>query len=140
MRIYNPILAVVAITLISCTDNPERYIEHIEGYWQIERVEKHKALIMAYTSTGAIDYFKINADGSGFRKKVTPTMEGTLLVSDHSVMFNYRIENDSLNIYYNEDANTFKETIKRATETELVITNSRGFKYTYVPYKSEPEQ
>lgn len=137
---YKAILVIVLTTCICCTDNPEQYIGHIEGYWQIQRVEQNNKLLREYTSNTIIDYFKMNNDGSGFRKKVTPNLEGSFNVSGHSANFKYRIERDSLNIYYDEDPVNFKETIKRATANELIITNARGFRYIYLPYSLSKAQ
>ena len=128
------ILLPLFIILNGCSGNPEQFIAHIEGYWEIHRVEQNNILLKEYDSNFSIDYFKIDPDGTGFRKKVTPNLKGTFNVSEHSTPFKYKLEHDSLNIYYNDDGIVFKETIKRATETELVITNAEGFKYTYKPF------
>ena len=128
------ILLPLFIILNGCAPNPEQFIVHVEGYWEIHQVEQNNSLLKAYDSNFTIDYFKVNPDGTGFRKKVTPTLEGTFTVSHHYTPFRLEIEHDSLNIYYNNDEINFKETIKRATQTELVITNAQGFKYTYKPF------
>ncbi len=134
------ILLPLFIILNGCSGNPEQFIAHIEGYWEIHQVEQNNSLLKAYDSNFMIDYFKINPDGTGFRKKVTPTFKGAFNITEDIAPFTFKFEHDSLNIYYNENGIVFKETIKRATETEMVIVNADGFKYTYKRFnKIDPQ-
>ena len=123
------------IVLNSCSSNPEKYIEHITGYWQITQVEKNNKLIKKYTISATIDYFKVESNLTGFKKKVTPTFQGSFIITKHHTPFSLKIENDSLNIYYINEDITIKETILKASKKELIITNSNGLKYTYKPYE-----
>ncbi|WP_347925056.1 lipocalin family protein [Pontimicrobium sp. SW4] len=129
-------IVIIAFTFSNCTSNPEDEIAFIEGYWEIKEVKKDNKLIKAYNANLSVDYFEINNDLTGFRKKVTPTLNGTFIVNQDEAPFTLKIENDSLNIYYNHNSIITKETIIRATKEELVIVNSQGFRYIYNPYKS----
>ncbi len=123
------------IILSSCSPKPKKYIEHITGYWQITQVEKDNKLIKKYTISATVDYFKVESNLTGFKKKVTPTFEGSFIISKHHMPFSLKIENDSLNIYYINKDITIKETILKASQNELIITNSEGLKYTYRPFE-----
>jgi len=125
----------VLIVLNSCSPSPEKYIEHITGYWQITQVEQNNKLLKKYTISTSVDYFKIENNLTGFKKKVTPTFRGSFIITKHHIPFSLKIENDSLNIYYINEGITIKETILKASKKELIITNSNGLKYTYKPYE-----
>lgn len=125
----------ICILFVSCSNNPEQYIDYISGYWEIQEVEKDNKILKEYKISTSIDYFEINDDLTGFRKKVAPTLEGKYIVTHHSWPFILKVENDSLNIYYQVNMTTFKETIKQASKTELIIINTEGFKYTYKPFE-----
>jgi len=130
------IYCIFALTILnSCSSNPEKYIEHITGYWQITQVEKNNKLLKKYTLSTTIDYFKVDSDLTGFKKKVNPTFKGSFIITKHHSPFSLKIENDSLNIYYINQGLTIKETILKASKTELIITNSEGLKYHYKPYE-----
>jgi hypothetical protein len=129
-------IIVVAFAFSSCTSNPEDKIAFIEGYWEIKEVKKDNNLIKAYNVNLLVDYFKVNEDLTGFRKKVTPALNGTFTVTQDQAPFTLKVENDSLNIYYNHNDVITKETIIKATKEELVIVNSQDFRYIYKPYKS----
>lgn len=124
------------IVLASCSSNPESKIPFVEGYWEITQVNKDNNLIKEYKVSTLVDYFEINDDLTGFRKKVAPTFDGKFIVTKNQAPFNLKIENDSLHIYYNYNDVITKETIIKATKEELVIVNSQGFRYIYKPYKS----
>ena len=129
-------IVLVALTFGICTSSPKDKIDFIEGYWEIKEVKKDNKLIKEYNVNLSVDYFKVNDDLTGFRKKVTPTLNGTFTVTQDQAPFTLKAENDSLNIYYNYNDVITKETVIKATKDELVIVNTQGFCYIYQPYKS----
>ena len=129
------LVILISITIFSCSTDPETFIPHLEGYWEITEVKKDNKVVKEYTLNTTIDYFEVNDDLSGFRKKVAPNLEGKYIVTQHRSPFALKIEDKALNIYYDVSGVTFKETVKHASEEELVITNEQGFIYTYKPFK-----
>lgn len=127
---------LVILTSFGCNEKVENYIQYIEGYWEIESVKKHNKPIKSYNINTTVDYFKVNDDLSGFRKKVSPNLEGKFIVNSHESTFNIKIKSNQLQIHYIVNNVNFVETIERASETEMVITNSEGFEYTYKPFES----
>ena len=130
------IIFITALCLLGCNENPDTFIQHIEGYWEITDVTKGNKTVKSYTVSTNVDYFKINDDLSGYRKKVTPTLDGTFTINQHESPFILKIENNQLYINYTVNNVTFSETIEHASETELIISNEEGFKYTYKPFES----
>ena len=130
------LILVIALSVLNCSHKPETYIPHLEGYWEIKQVEKDGKVVKTYTINTAVDYFKVNENLTGFRKKVSPSLDGKFSVTDDESPFVLKVENNKLFIHYTVNNVTFKETIEYATETELVITNEEGFKYTYKPFES----
>jgi len=132
---YNISVIIFLIFLAGCAPNPEQNIEQLNGYWEITQVEKNNKLIKKYAISATVDYFKIEGDLSGFKKKVMPTFQGTYIVSQHHTPFSLKLENDSINIYYINNEVTIKETILKLSKTELIIADANGFIYTYKPSK-----
>lgn len=126
---------LVVFIVISCSSSPENKIPFVEGYWEIAEVKKDNRLIKEYNVNLSVDYFEVNDDSTGFRKKVSPKLDGTFAVTQDEAPFTLKIENDSLNIYYRHNDVITKETIVKATSKELIIVNSQGFRYIYKPYK-----
>jgi len=127
---------IIVLVLSSCATNPEDKIPYIDGYWEIKEVKKDGKLIKEYSISTSVDYFEINDNLTGFRKKVSPTFNGTFTITQDQAPFTLKIENDTLNIYYNHNNVITKETIIKASKEVLIIANSQGFHYIYEPFES----
>ena len=123
------------ILLYSCKTDVSTYIPFIEGYWEIVSVSKDQKKVKEFKMSGSIDYFKVNSDVSGYRKKVTPRFDGTFEMSQHESKFTISIRDNRLWIDYANNEVTYSEEIIRANSTHLIISNSDGFIYTYKPYE-----
>lgn len=130
------VILLVSLSCISCNKNPETFIPYLKGYWEIKQVEKNGEVVKKYNISTTVDYFKVNDDLTGFRKKVMPSLGGKFTVTDDKSPFVLKIESNKLNIHYTVNNVTFKETIKFASETELIIINDQGFEYHYQPFQS----
>ena len=126
---------LICLTILSCEKKQEKQIEKITGYWEIKHVEENGTLVKEYNISTTIDYFEVRDDLSGFRKKVSPVINGKYIVSKHSSPFSLKTEDESLYLIYNINGNQFKEEILKATKTELIISNDQGFTYTYKPFE-----
>ena len=121
--------------LISCKSEVSTYIPFIEGYWEIVNVTKDQKKVKDYKMSGSVDYFKVNADLSGYRKKVTPRFDGTFEISQHISEFTLSIKDNHLWVIYTNNNVTYSEEIVRANNSSLILSNSDGFIYTYKPYE-----
>ena len=129
------LLLLLTFILLNCSDNPENYIKYINGYWEIKHVEKDNQLLKEYNFSSNVDYFEVNDETlTGFRKKVTPTLEGKFIINNHESPFSLKIEENNLIIEYNVNGNKFQETIINASEEKMVITNAEGITYVYRPF------
>ena len=123
------------ILLISCKSEVSTFIPFVEGYWEIVNVTKDQKKVKDYKMSGSVDYFKVNADLSGYRKKVTPRFDGTFEISQHISEFTLSIKDNHLWIIYTNNNVTYSEEIVRANNSSLILSNSGGFIYTYKPYE-----
>lgn len=126
---------LLIISLNSCKSDVSTYIPFIEGYWEIVSVTKDQKKVKEFKISGSIDYFKVNEDLSGYRKKVTPRFDGAFEMSQHQSEFTLSIDESQLWIQYDNNAVFFREEIIRANESSLIISNNDGFIYTYKPYE-----
>ena len=122
-------------TLISCQSDVNSYIPFIEGYWEIVSVTKDQKKIKDYKMSGSIDYFKVNPDLSGYRKKMTPRFDGAFEMSQHESNFTLSVIDHHLWLNYTNNGVSYREEIIRANNSSLVISNADGFLYTYKPYE-----
>ncbi|QRM89715.1 hypothetical protein FG167_10925 [Lacinutrix sp. WUR7] len=128
-------ILLLALTIFSCSPNPETFIPHINGYWEIDEVTLHDGSIKDYNYNDTIDYFEINDSLTGFRKKMKPNFLGTYETSKDAETMQLIIENDSLNVYYKTPFATWKETILLASTSQLKIINQNKDVYLYKRYQ-----
>ena len=129
------ITLLLASLLYSCQSDVINYIPYVEGYWEIVSATKDQKKIKDFKISGTIDYFKINDNLSGYRKKVTPRFDGAFEISQDQSNFKLSIEDHQLWINYNSNGVVYKEQILRANEASLIISNNNGFCYYYKPYE-----
>ena len=130
------LLPVFLLFILGCNANKVESVNLLNGYWEIVKVKKDRKLIKEYGISTTVDYFEITDSLTGFRKKVSPRLDGKFIVNDDQVNFTLKVENDSLNIYYNQNDVLTKETILKLDNEELIIANSQGFQYFYKPFQS----
>ena len=128
------LLIVFGLLIISCSKNPEAYIEHIDGYWEIEKVTLSNGFEKDYKFNENIDYINLNDSLVGFRKKMKPGINNTYFTSEDAEALTVKIENNSLNIYYSTPYAKWKETILEATPEHLSIINENKDVYLYKRY------
>lgn len=129
-------LLIIVLLAMGCKSNPDKHIEFIEGYWEIERVYKDNKLLRTFKINSGIDYFKINADLKGFRKKLKPNFSGTFQTSKDVLNFKIEIQNNGLFLNYIDNATSFREEVLEANKEKLVIKSNSGLVYNYKPYEA----
>ena len=127
-------IILICLFIFSCSENPEIYIEHLDGYWEIEEVTLSDGTKKEYQFNETIDYIKINDSLKGFRKKLKPGINDTYYTSDNSESFAIKIENDKLVMYYSTPYSNWKETVIEASSNHLKVSNENKDVYLYKRY------
>ena len=125
---------LICFLVLSCSEDPKTYIQHLEGYWEIEEVTLANGEKKQYQFNETIDYISINDSLQGFRKKLKPGINDTYFTSDDAEKLILKIENDSLNVYYTTPYAQWKETILEASSTHLKVSNQNKSIYLYKRY------
>ncbi|WP_027125512.1 lipocalin family protein [Gelidibacter mesophilus] len=124
-------ILVLTLLLFSCSNDPNLFIPHLNGYWEIDEVTLPDVTKRDYNYNDTVDYFSITDSLTGFRKKMKPRFDGTYTTSKDVESLILKIENDSLHIYYDTPFANWKETVLNATEDQLLIINDQKIKYLY---------
>lgn len=128
-------LILFCVVALSCSASPEDYIEHLNGYWEIEQVKLANGTKRQYGFNTTVDYFNISDNLTGFRKKLKPNLQGTYETSEDFETLNLKIEDNKLIIYYKTLYDTWKETVLFANSEELKIINQNKGVYLYKRFK-----
>ena len=129
-------LLIIVLLAMGCKSKPEKQIEFIEGYWEIESVYMENQMLKTFKINSGIDYFKINADLKGFRKKLKPNFSGTFQTSKDVLNFKIEIQNNDLFLNYIDNATSFREEVLEVNIEKLVIKSNSGLVYNYKPYEA----
>jgi len=131
------VILIITLALFSCSKDPNEFLPHISGYWEIDEVTLSDGTKKEYNFNDTIDYIEITDSVSGFRRKLKPNLFGTFETSQSEENFSIKIEDDSLNIYYTTPYASWKETVLNANENQLLIRNNTNKDvYLYKRYES----
>lgn len=131
------LLSLLCITFLFCAcsgNNPEEQKEFLSGYWEIQSVDSPYGNDKNYKINETIDYIEIE-DSTGFRAKVLPRIDGTIITNGNTESIEVSTENDSLRLTYITNYDQWMETVLEADENTLTVKNERGMIYTYKRYK-----
>ena len=128
-KIYFIILTSILIS--SCSQSVKKEdLSKLNGYWEIQKVILDDGTKKDYSINETIDFFEIK-DNVGFRKKVTPQLDGKYLVNNQSEKISiYEKENDFF-INYSTKYTKFKEQIIEIQDSVLVLKNEQNVEYHY---------
>lgn len=127
-------ILLVLIAFTSCTQDPKDQIEHLNGYWGIEKVEFTKDSIRDFKINEIVDYIEVT-DSIGFRIKVKPQFDGTYIPAGESEDIILKIEDENVVLNYSTSFDKWKEIIVASTEEKLSLKNERGIIYHYKRYQ-----
>jgi len=111
---------------IQSTDIPK-----INGYWEIEKVVFDEGEDKEYSANQNYDYFQIDKNNQGIRKKVAPQLDGTFLVDDSFEKVRVRFQDDKAYLDYATPYMKYTEEIIALTAEELVVLNAQKKEYHY---------
>ena len=111
-------------------------ISKINGYWEIEKVVFDQGKDKEYGINESYDYFQIDKNNKGFRKKVMPQLDGTFIVNDSQEDVKIRFQEDKVFFDYVTPYAKWSEELIAVSDKELVFKNTEKKEYHYK--KAEP--
>lgn len=121
-----------SVLLVSCKQQIQSTdIPKINGYWEIEKVVFDEGEDKKYTANQNYDYFQIDKNNQGIRKKVAPQLDGTFLVDNSFEKVSVRFQNDKAYLDYATPYMKYTEEIIALTADELVVLNAQKKEYHY---------
>ncbi|MFV5685350.1 hypothetical protein ACM55I_07870 [Flavobacterium sp. GB2R13] len=122
----------IALFFVACQQKikPDD-VTKLNGYWEIEKVTFEKEKDKDYSINESYDYFKINKNNKGIRKKVMPQLDGTFLVNDAYENVTVRFKDDKTYIDYSTPFTKWSEELITLKDNELVLLNAEKKEYHY---------
>lgn len=125
------LIVFISIQSFSCTKKVTSLdIPKINGYWEIEKVNFADGKQKDYTINQTFDYFEVK-NNKGFRKKVSPQLDGTFLVNNDFESIEIKQLNGTYFIYYTTPYSKWKEELRLLSDNELLLINEAKNEYHY---------
>lgn len=131
----NIFFILITLLTLSCSNNPEDQLQHLDGYWEIEEVIMPDGSKREYKISETIDYIEVTDSLTGFRKKLQPKFDGSYITTSDAESLKVVVENNNLNIYYKTPYAEWKETIVKVTKMQLIVENQEKIRYVYKRYE-----
>jgi hypothetical protein len=123
---------LVALLLVGCKQKiTSADVAKINGYWEIEKVILEDGNEKKYGINESFDYFRIDKNSTGIRKKVMPQLDGTFLVNETFEDVKIRFADDQTFLDYSTPYMKWSEEIMALTDKELVVLNAEKKEYHY---------
>ncbi len=124
-------LTLLWLVLIMVSCHKTNYdLEQINGYWEIVEAQTPYGT-KQYKMSKSVDYFYLESDSTGLRKKVQPSLLGKHKITESNENFTFITKNDSLKIKFSSPYDAWTEDVLELTENKLVLKNNQSIIYTY---------
>lgn len=125
-------IVLFSFLLVGCKQQIQSTdISKINGYWEIEKVVFDQGEDKEYSANQNYDYFQIDKNNQGIRKKVAPQLDGTFLVDDSFEKVRVRFQDEKVYLDYATPYMKYTEEIIALTAEELVVLNAQKKEYHY---------
>ena len=125
----------IGILITSCSKPPEEQIALINGYWEIAKIENNYGSSKEYSISQNIDFFEVNTQGKGIRKKVQPDIKGNFTTTNSSENINVTTKDNTVFLQYSTAYDTWQEEVINVSKKELILRNENNFTYVYRRYE-----
>ncbi|HMB64519.1 MAG TPA: hypothetical protein VKN36_15670 [Eudoraea sp.] len=116
---------------LGCAEKVNRTdLDHLNGYWEIERVAFPDGSHREYGINTSVDFMFWDGE-KGYRKKVQPNLNGTYSTSDDAAFFKIAENRGVFMIRYNNGMSEWEEQIEFISNSELIVVNEENIRYHY---------
>ncbi|PRX54203.1 hypothetical protein [Flagellimonas meridianipacifica] len=124
------------VLLISCADQKvnKEDLHHLNGYWEIQKVEFPNGQIKEYKANTVVDYIQIDGE-KGMRKKVQPKLDGTFIITEDEESFDLIAKNEGYSFHYNNGLSERQEKLTTLDSLSFSTQNEEGIRYFYIRFE-----
>lgn len=128
-------LVFFLLFVTSCAPSPDAQITLLNGYWEIAEIENSHGSSKEYSISQNIDFFEVNPQGKGVRKKVQPDIRGNFTTTNSSENINIITKGNTIFLNYSTGYDTWQEEVIAVSEKKLILRNPDNFTYVYRRYQ-----
>lgn len=126
------LLLFIMLILTACGQKVSKEdAKKLNGYWEIEKVIMADGSEKDYKINTIYDFFEIGNNYKGFRKKVSPQLNGKFLADDTSEAVEIVEKDGKVYLDYKTEYAKWQEELKSISEDKMTIINQQKIEYQY---------
>ena len=127
---YLSFLSVV-LCLIGCSNSVSKEdLNHLNGYWEIEKVVFVNGGSKEFKASSTIDYIELEGL-KGYRKKMQPKFNGSYTTSNDAEFFSIVEKEGVFQFSYKTELSEWTEKITTLSENKFSVVNQDTITYQY---------
>lgn len=130
------LIIYIFLIFFYCSRHEIMDVKIIEGIWEVYSVSSKDEVFYPKGNSPLVDYYSLNSDSTGVKKKLKPNFNKTFSSSYDKVKFRIVENNGFIYLNYHSNSNDWIERIEKLTENELVISNNK-FEYHYKRFENK---
>ncbi len=130
------LIIYIFLNFFNCSRHEIMDVKIIEGIWEVYSVSSKDEVFYPKGNSPLVDYYSLNSDSTGVKKKLKPNFNKTFSSSYDKVKFRILENNGFIYLNYHSNSNDWIERIEKLTENELVISNNK-FEYHYKRFENK---
>ena len=122
-------VVILGFLFFACSQKvTQEKLVFLNGYWEIEKVTFADGQTKDYTVNESIDFIKMDSL-KGFRKKVSPTFNGTYITNDAAEFFTIYQKENLFFIHYKTELSDWTEHIESISKNNVSVTITGVYKH-----------
>ena len=117
-------IIISGLFFYSCNESID--LQYLNGYWEIKSVSIEGKELKNYPFSGTIDYFTLDENHNGYRKKVKPRINGSFDITLHEIRFKIIRKKNDIYLVYGSGKN-FTEKLVKIDSMKLNLKNVEGY-------------
>ena len=124
MRKSTLIIILIVKLFTACTGVSRDDLMHLDGYWEISKVEAHGEVFSPKGSAPAVDHYQMINDSIGIKKKMVPSFGQQYSSSEDLIQYRIISKNETYHIQFFSSLEQWEEEIKTLTAEEMILFHS----------------
>ena len=105
-------------------------LRHLQGYWEISKVESHGEVFSPKGTAPAVDHYQMINDQMGIKKKMVPSFSEQYNSSEDAIQFRILSKDGRYSIQFFSSLEQWEEEIKTLTAQEMILFhNDKSYHY-----------
>ena len=125
------LICILTSTLwTACTGVSAEDLKHLDGYWEISKVEAHGETFSPRGSAPAVDYYQMLNDSMGIKKKMVPSFGEKYKSSEDLIQYRILNDNGNYSLQFFSALQDWEEEIKSLSKEEMILFhNDKSYHY-----------